>query len=118
MGKYFKGVMICIMMKLLYLKQVMVMRYIHKKIKGLANAKDAIGIDLYEDLKMEIDLVRGASHEFDEQEFLEGNLTPVYFGTALSNFDVKEMMDGFINTLQHHNTAKLIKELSLLMSKS
>lgn len=39
---------------------------------------------------------RGASHEFDEQEFLEGNLTLVYFGTVLSNFGVKEMMDGFI----------------------
>lgn len=44
---------------------------------------------------MEIDLVRGASHEFDEQEFLEGNLTPIYFGTALSNFGVKEMMDVY-----------------------
>lgn len=43
--------------------------YPYKKIKGLANAKDAIGIDLYEDLEMEIDLVRGASHEFDEQDF-------------------------------------------------
>ncbi|AJI72417.1 peptide chain release factor 3 [Francisella tularensis subsp. novicida GA99-3548] len=96
MGKYFKGVYD------LYNDEVTLFEtghgheiYPYKKIKGLANAKDAIGIDLYEDLEMEIDLVRGASHEFDEQEFLEGNLTPVYFGTALSNFGVKEMMDGF-----------------------
>ncbi|MDE4980163.1 peptide chain release factor 3, partial [Francisella tularensis subsp. holarctica] len=87
MGKYIKGVYD------LYNDEVTLFEtghghdiYPYKKIKGLANAKDSIGIDLYEYLEMEIDLVRGASHEFDEQEFLDGNLTPVYFCTALSTF--------------------------------
>ncbi|MCB1646934.1 MAG: peptide chain release factor 3, partial [Pseudomonadales bacterium] len=44
----------------------------------------------------EIELVRGASHEFDAEAYLAGRLTPVYFGTALRNFGVMEMLDGFV----------------------
>ena len=39
-------------------------------------------------LREELELVIGASHEFDLDEFLKGELTPVYFGTALGNFGV------------------------------
>ena len=48
------------------------------------------------DLVDEIELVRGASHEFDIQEYQEGKLTPVYFGTALRNFGVIQMLDDFV----------------------
>lgn len=48
------------------------------------------------DLREEIKLVRGASHTFDKTEYLAGRLTPVYFGSALSHFGVKEMLDEFI----------------------
>jgi len=41
-------------------------------------------------------LVRGASHEFELDEFLAGRLTPVFFGTALGNFGVREMLDKFV----------------------
>ncbi len=66
-------------------------------IKGLDNPEldEAIG-SLAEDLREELELVRGASHEFDLDEYLAGELTPVYFGTALGNFGVKEMLDGFV----------------------
>ena len=47
-------------------------------------------------LRDEIELVQGASHEFDHQAFLEGKLSPVYVGTALGNFGVKQMLDGFV----------------------
>ena len=36
----------------------------------------------------------GASNEFDQEMFLEGQLTPVFFGTALGNFGVDHMLDG------------------------
>ncbi|MFT5085334.1 MAG: peptide chain release factor 3 [Lentisphaeria bacterium] len=49
-----------------------------------------------DDTREEIELVRGATHRFDVGAYLEGRLTPVFFGTALSNFGVKEMLDGFV----------------------
>ena len=67
------------------------------QIEGLdsAEAKELLG-DLYEDFADEIELVRGATNEFDLDEFLAGQLTPVFFGTALGNFGVKEMLDDFV----------------------
>ena len=38
---------------------------------------------------------RGASHAFDQEAFLAGKLSPVFFGTALGNFGVREMLDDF-----------------------
>ncbi|MGB0663528.1 MAG: peptide chain release factor 3 [Pontibacterium sp.] len=66
------------------------------RIEGLESdeAKALLG-DLYDDFIEEIELVRGATHEFDAEEFKAGKLTPVYFGTALSNFGVREMLEGF-----------------------
>lgn len=66
-------------------------------IKGLESdeAKAYLG-DEYDDFVDEIELVRGASHEFDLEAYLSGELTPVYFGTALRNFGVNQMLDGFV----------------------
>ncbi|TBR38162.1 peptide chain release factor 3 [Marinomonas agarivorans] len=67
------------------------------QIKGLdtEEAKACLG-DLYDDFIDEIELVKGASHEFNHQDYLAGKVTPVFFGTALSNFGVREMLDGFV----------------------
>ena len=45
-----------------------------------------------EDSRDQIELVKGATHEFDQQLFLAGKQTPVYFGTALANFGVRGMV--------------------------
>jgi peptide chain release factor 3 len=58
-------------------------------------ARELLGV-YYQDFVDEIELVRGASHEFDLGAYLAGALTPVFFGTALSNFGVREMLDGFV----------------------
>lgn len=65
-------------------------------IKGLNNpdVDAAIGEDLAEQMREELELVIGASHEFDQELFLAGELTPVFFGTALGNFGVDHMLDG------------------------
>lgn len=66
-------------------------------IKGLDNPEVNELLGSYaDDFKDEIELVKGASHEFDKQAYLKGELTPVYFGTALGNFSVKEMLDDFV----------------------
>lgn len=65
-------------------------------IKGLHNDEldQEIGEDLAATLRDELELVLGASHEFDQELFLKGELTPVFFGTALGNFGVDHMLDG------------------------
>jgi len=67
-------------------------------IPGLDNPEldRAIGKDRAAELREEIELVRGASHEFDTAEYLAGRLTPVFFGSAISSFGVQEMLDGFV----------------------
>ncbi|MEK6748149.1 MAG: peptide chain release factor 3 [Pseudomonadota bacterium] len=44
----------------------------------------------------EIELIRGASNVYDEAAFLAGRQTPVYFGSAINNFGVKELLDAFV----------------------
>ena len=69
-----------------------------KEIKGLDSneAKELLG-NYHEDVLDELELVRGASHEFDLEAYLAGKLTPVFFGTALGNFGVREMLNDFVD---------------------
>ncbi|MEI6898110.1 MAG: peptide chain release factor 3 [Psychromonas sp.] len=64
-------------------------------IKGLDNPELDEVLPLYaQQLREEMELVIGASNEFDLELFLSGDLTPVYFGTALGNFGVDHVLDG------------------------
>ncbi|CUB05208.1 peptide chain release factor 3 [Marinomonas fungiae] len=67
-----------------------------RTVKGLDNPEldAAVGEELAQQLREELELVLGASNEFDKELFLEGELTPVYFGTALGNFGVDHMLEG------------------------
>ena len=56
-----------------------------------------IGADLAETLREEVELVTGVYPEFDRDEYLSGRLAPVFFGSALNNFGVKELLDCFVN---------------------
>ena len=48
-------------------------------------------------LAEEIELIEGAGTTFDVEKYLAGEITPVFFGTALRNFGLKEMLDRFIS---------------------
>lgn len=64
-------------------------------IAGINNPElDAVIGSFAETLRDELELVQGASHAFDQELFLKGELTPVFFGTALGNFGVDHMLDG------------------------
>ncbi|MBT4521290.1 MAG: peptide chain release factor 3 [Halieaceae bacterium] len=68
-----------------------------ERIGGLdSEAGRALLADDYDDFVEEVELVRGASHVFDKAAFLAGELSPVFFGTALANFGVREMLDDFV----------------------
>jgi peptide chain release factor 3 len=45
-------------------------------------------------LREEVEMVRALCPAFDRKAFLEGHLTPVFFGSALHNFGVRELLSG------------------------
>ncbi len=55
-----------------------------------------IGEDAYEKLTGEIDLLDGAAAEFDLDRIRAGELTPVFFGSALQNFGVEIFLQAFL----------------------
>ncbi len=67
-------------------------------IKGLDNPRlDEVLGDVATDLREEIELVQGASNAFDIDAYLQGKLTPVFFGSAVNNFGIAELLADFVN---------------------
>jgi len=99
MGKAFKGVYD------LYNDRIIIMSATHggKKldgevILGLDNPRlDELFGSQIADFRTEVELVRGASHEFDLGSYLKGELTPVLFGSAINNFGVQEILDALVD---------------------
>ncbi|MDX1668722.1 MAG: peptide chain release factor 3 [Limnobacter sp.] len=55
----------------------------------------------YETAEGEIELVSEASPDFDREQFLAGKQTPMFFGSAVNNFGVKEVLDALIDVAPH-----------------
>ena len=58
-------------------------------------ARELLGSE-WQDFADQVELVREATPQFEVERFLAGELTPVFFGTAMGNFGVREMLDDFI----------------------
>lgn len=66
-------------------------------INGLQNPElDRVIGDYALQLREEMELVQGACPEFNVGAFLAGEMTPVFFGTALGNFGVDHVLDGLV----------------------
>ena len=63
---------------------------------GDANLDDIIGRENHQNLVDEIELLDGASSEFDIEKVSAGELTPVFFGSALTNFGVETFLEHFL----------------------
>ncbi|HKK11236.1 MAG TPA: hypothetical protein VJ945_00270, partial [Flavobacteriaceae bacterium] len=57
---------------------------------------ELIGENAAKTLRDELELIEGVYPKFDISEYLKGNLQPVFFGSALNNFGVRELLDCFI----------------------
>lgn len=57
------------------------------KLVGESNAKQ---------LRADVELIEGVYPDFDQQEYLDGKVAPVFFGSAVNNFGVRELLDTFI----------------------
>lgn len=67
------------------------------RIKGLNSAAALQFLaDEAREFRSQIELVQGASNRFDKDAYLKGEMTPVFFGTALGNFGVREMLEDFV----------------------
>ena len=55
-----------------------------------------IGAEMLAHLRDELELVQGASHPFDNDKYLRGEQTPVFFGSAVNNFGVQPLLDFFV----------------------
>jgi len=69
----------------------------HQTIDGLhgAEARAFLG-ERYERFVEEAELVRGASPAFDLESYRAARLTPVFFGSAVNNFGVRELLSAFV----------------------
>ncbi|RJQ63792.1 MAG: peptide chain release factor 3, partial [Desulfobacteraceae bacterium] len=49
-----------------------------------------------DELRQDIALLEGAANPFELEDYLKGSQTPVFFGSAINNFGVREMLDSFV----------------------
>jgi peptide chain release factor 3 len=66
------------------------------KIDGLDDPRiaDHVPADLLTKLREELEMARELLPAFNRQSILEGHMTPIWFGSAINSFGVKELMDG------------------------
>jgi len=57
---------------------------------------EMVGEKAADTLREDIEMVEGVYPEFNQEEYIKGDLQPVFFGSALNNFGVKELLDCFI----------------------
>ncbi|MBD8488292.1 peptide chain release factor 3 [Echinicola sp. CAU 1574] len=68
-------------------------------IEDLEDSKleDLVGESNANQLREDVELVEGVYPEFNKEDYLSGQVAPVFFGSAVNNFGVKEMLDTFID---------------------
>lgn len=99
MGKGFKGVYNLFDKKLnLFTPSQRKLSDSRETIENLEDAKldELIGGNNARQLREDVELIEGVYPDFDPKEYLEGKVAPVFFGSAVNNFGVNEMLDTFI----------------------
>lgn len=61
-----------------------------------AQIDELVGAKAAATLREELELVESVYPKFDRNEYMNGDLQPVFFGSALNNFGVRELLDAFI----------------------
>jgi peptide chain release factor 3 len=99
MGKSFKGVYN------LYEKKLNLFTPSQRKLSDdrmeIENLEDdqldqIIGKNPADQLRQDVELIEGVYPDFEVKDYLEGKIAPVFFGSAVNNFGVNEMLDTFI----------------------
>ena len=53
-------------------------------------------VGAFAEITSDVELIEGVYPEFEVEEYLSGKVAPVFFGSAVNNFGVKELLDTFI----------------------
>ncbi len=56
-----------------------------------------VGEKAANELREEVNMIDEIYPEFEKEDYLEGLLSPVFFGSAINNFGVKELLDCFVD---------------------
>jgi len=99
MGKRFKGV-VHLLEDRVYLYEAGKNSEIGENIiiDGVNNPQldEILGSDVAAEMRDEVELITETTTPFDLDEFLAGKQTPVFFGSAISNFGIQNLLDGFV----------------------
>ncbi|WP_024792247.1 peptide chain release factor 3 [Candidatus Ruthturnera calyptogenae] len=99
MGKHFKGIVHLLEDKV-YLceigKNSKIGEYIIIDDVNNSQLDEILGEDTILKIREEIELIHETTTPFSLDEFLAGKQTPVFFGSAISNFGIQNLLDGFI----------------------
>lgn len=98
-GKSFKGVYS------IYEKQLILFKAHGKQtekiiqIENLDSPKliELLGEELTRKLKEDLDMLEGVYPRFESKNYLDGKVSPVFFGSAINNFGVRELLDCFLD---------------------
>jgi len=98
MGKNFRGVYHLINDEILLFRAGEESLQGFEVIKGIDNPRlqEMFPMEM-DQLRMEVELVHGASHPFSLEDFLAGKQTPVFFGSAINNFGVREILSALVD---------------------
>ena len=96
MGKDFLGCYDLINDQLILMPKKAGANDIIEKAQGIDDPKidELLPSHMAEKLREDVTMIRELCPKFDLQSYLEGHLTPVFFGSAVNNFGVREILDG------------------------
>lgn len=88
-------------------------------IKGLEDPllDEKIGISLARRLREDVEMIQGVYPPFSPAEYRQGKVTPVFFGSAINNFGVQELLDNMVE-LAPYPTPKQAEERMVLPEES
>lgn len=70
---------------------------------------DDLLLDQAEELREEIALIEGVYDELDTEVYRKGEISPVFFGSAVNNFGVKELLDCFVDIAPSPQATKTVE---------
>jgi len=64
-----------------------------------------------DELREEVELLEGAANPFKYEQYLKASQTPVFFGSAINNFGVREMLDSFVEMAPQPSTRQSVSRM-------